>query len=77
MTIALDPPMLGINTLLLLAVLDGLIVDAGGALYPAKDAQISHSLFGIFFPQELILCQFLDEFSRSNFSIRSMAVATA
>jgi len=44
-TIALDFPMLGNRTLGLLDELDGVVAEAGGALYPAKDARLKLSIF--------------------------------
>ncbi len=44
-TIALDFPMLGAKTLRLLNELDGVVDEAGGALYPAKDARMSLKIF--------------------------------
>ncbi len=43
-TIALDFPMLGAKTLLLLDRIDEVVVEAEGALYPAKDARMRSAL---------------------------------
>jgi FAD/FMN-containing dehydrogenase len=43
-TIALDFPMLGEKTLRLLDRLDEVVAEAGGALYPAKDARVSATI---------------------------------
>ena len=44
-TIALDSPLLGDKTLRLLDGLDDVVLEAGGAVYPAKDARMSHIKF--------------------------------
>lgn len=54
-TLALDFPMRGAETLRLLDRLDATVMDAGGAIYPAKDARMSPATFRRSFPR-------LDEF---------------
>jgi FAD/FMN-containing dehydrogenase len=54
-TLAMDFPMRGLSTLDLLDRLDVLVRDAGGAVYPAKDARMSPETFRRSFP-------LLDEF---------------
>lgn len=49
-TLAVDFPNRGESTLRLLDQLDPLVADAGGAVYPAKDARMSGSSFRRFFP---------------------------
>ncbi len=49
-TIALDFPMLGAKTLRLLDELDGVVAEAGGALYPAKDGRMGAEMFRRSFP---------------------------
>jgi FAD/FMN-containing dehydrogenase len=49
-TLALDFPFRGSSTLRLLDRLDELVVDAGGAVYPAKDTRMSGRSFRRFFP---------------------------
>ncbi len=49
-TLALDFPNDGEPTLKLMEDLDRIVSDAGGALYPAKDARMSRSLFEQSFP---------------------------
>ena len=44
-TVALDFPLRNASTLRLLADLDAVVADAGGALYPAKDARMSAEMF--------------------------------
>ncbi len=44
-TIALDFPMRGTKTLRLMEELDEVVAEAGGALYPAKDARMSVAMF--------------------------------
>lgn len=50
-TLALDFPMRGAKTLHLLAGLDALVLAAGGAVYPAKDACMSPALFKAGYPR--------------------------
>jgi FAD/FMN-containing dehydrogenase len=50
-TLALDFPFRGPRTLDLLNRLDTLVVDAGGAVYPAKDARMSTETFRESFPR--------------------------
>jgi FAD/FMN-containing dehydrogenase len=49
-TIALDFPFKGASTLRLLDALDALVAEAGGALYPAKDARMGAAMFRRSFP---------------------------
>jgi FAD/FMN-containing dehydrogenase len=49
-TIALDFPFKGQATLRLLDTLDAVVAEAGGALYPAKDARMSPAMFRWSFP---------------------------
>lgn len=56
-TLALDFPHLGERTLALFRELDAIVLAAGGALYPAKDATMSPALFRAGFPA-------LDEFKK-------------
>ena len=50
-TLALDFPMRGARTLALLERLDAIVMDAGGAIYPAKDARMSRETFRRSFPR--------------------------
>ncbi len=49
-TLALDLPVRGDSTLALLERLDAVVRDAGGAIYPAKDARMSPETFRAGFP---------------------------
>lgn len=49
-TLALDFPIRGPRTFDLLAELDDIVLAAGGAVYPAKDARMSATVFKRFFP---------------------------
>ena len=49
-TLALDFPLHGATTLRLLDALDRVVADAGGAVYPAKDARMAGADFRRFFP---------------------------
>lgn len=50
-TLALDFPFRGGATLGLLQVLDGVVMAAGGAVYPAKDARMPPEVFAASFPR--------------------------
>lgn len=50
LTLTLDLPMRGTATLNLFDRLDELVLSSGGALYPAKDARMSSSMFRASFP---------------------------
>ncbi len=49
-TVSLDFPMRGLTTLALMAALDQVVANSGGALYPAKDAHMSPEMFDLSFP---------------------------
>jgi hypothetical protein len=51
LTLAVDFPLRGASTLTLLETLDAVVREAGGAVYPAKDARMSPHSFRTFFPQ--------------------------
>jgi hypothetical protein len=57
LTLALDVPFRGDKTLNLLNTLDAVVLDAKGAIYPAKDARMSPAMFRASFPR-------VDEFKR-------------
>ncbi|MDV2077039.1 FAD-binding oxidoreductase [Marinobacter xestospongiae] len=65
-TLALDFPNRGAKTHKLLADLDAIVRDAGGALYPAKDARMPADLFQSGYPQWEAFSRFIDP----NFSSR-------
>jgi L-gulonolactone oxidase len=50
-TLALDFPMRGVETLRLMDRLDAIVREAGGALYPAKDGRMSAEIFRASFPR--------------------------
>lgn len=50
-TLALDFPNRGARTLRLLSELDRVVMAAGGAVYPAKDARMSADMFAVSFPR--------------------------
>ena len=66
-TLSLDMPFRGGKTLLLLEELDKMVMDAGGVLYPAKDARMSALDFQTFFPQWREFARFVDPHFSSNF----------
>jgi hypothetical protein len=53
--------MKGERTLALLKALDQVVLEAGGALYPAKDARMSPEIFEQSFPQWREFRQFVDQ----------------
>ena len=66
-TLALDFPNLGDKTLKLFNRLDAIVSEAGGALYPAKDARMPASLFQSGFPQWERFSDFVDPTFSSHF----------
>lgn len=71
-TIALDFPFNGQNTLHLLDSLDVVVATAGGALYPAKDARMSPEMFQRSFSMLEQLLPFIDSGLSSRFWRRIM-----
>ena len=66
-TLALDFPMRGPSTLRLLDELDSIVRDAGGAIYPAKDARMSARTFREGFPGLESFSSFVDPNFSSSF----------
>lgn len=66
-TLALDFPIQGSKTFNLLDNLDEIVLQAGGAVYPAKDARMSLEAFQKFFPQWTELEKFRDPVFSSSF----------
>ena len=66
-TLALDFPNLGDRTLNLFNRLDAIVSEAGGALYPAKDARMPASLFQSGFPSWEEFSNFIDPAFSSHF----------
>jgi len=67
LTLALDFPIRGGSTFALLERLDAIVVDAGGAVYPAKDARMSARTFAAGFPRAFELEAFRDPRFDSSF----------
>ena len=67
LTLALDLPMRGDRTLRLLDELDEMVVQNGGAVYPAKDARMSPKTFAASFPAAGEFHRFLDPALSSTF----------
>jgi FAD/FMN-containing dehydrogenase len=67
LTLALDFPNRGQATLDLLDDLDRLVREAGGAVYPAKDARMSPDSFQSYYPQWKEFSRFLDPNFSSSF----------
>jgi len=65
-TLALDFPNRGDKTLRLLSELDVIVKEAGGALYPGKDARMSGELFQSGYPEWQTFSEYIDP----NFSSR-------
>jgi FAD/FMN-containing dehydrogenase len=74
-TIALDFPFKGQATLRLLDALDALVSEAGGALYPAKDARMSPAMFRQSFPALEQFLPYRDPQFSSGFWRRACGVA--
>jgi FAD/FMN-containing dehydrogenase len=69
-TIALDFPLLGPRTLSLLDRLDAVVLDAGGTIYPAKDARMTPAIWAAQADQRARFRPFVDPAFRSSFSER-------
>jgi len=67
LTLALDFAMRGENTLQLMRSLDDVVLESGGALYPAKDARMSPKLFEASFPQWRRFVPYIDPKMSSSF----------
>jgi FAD/FMN-containing dehydrogenase len=67
LTLAMDLPMRGASTLKLLDSLDELVLRAGGAVYPAKDARMSPRMFQASFPKWKEFETFIDPKFSSSF----------
>jgi FAD/FMN-containing dehydrogenase len=66
-TLALDFPNRGQKTIALFASMEKLVIEAGGALYPAKDANMSASAFRTSFPRWEEMAPHIDPRFSSNF----------
>ena len=75
LTIALDFPLRGAKTLTLMRSLDEVVRQAGGALYPAKDARMSPELFETSFPRWRDFVPYLDQKMSSSFWRRVTGLA--
>ncbi len=67
LTIALDFAMRGERTLQLMQSLDEVVLQSGGALYPAKDARMSPALFEASYPRWRIFVPYIDPKLSSSF----------
>ena len=72
-TLALDFPNRGAPTLALFERLDAIIDNAGGRLYPAKDARMSAAFFQNSYPGLDDFEPFIDPKFSSNFSRRVLS----
>ncbi len=66
-TLALDFPNRGSETMRLLDRLDETVRSSGGAVYPAKDARMSADSFRHYFPRWRSFCEYLDPAFSSSF----------
>jgi hypothetical protein len=66
-TLALDFPNRGSETMRLLDRLDEIVRSSGGAVYPAKDARMSADSFRHYFPRWRSFCEYLDPAFSSSF----------
>ncbi len=71
-TLALDFPYHGARTDALFAELDAIVAEAGGTLYPAKDARMSASMFANGYPMLNAFTRFMDPAFSSSFWRRVM-----
>lgn len=75
-TLALDFPMRGASTLALLNELDVIVRQAGGGVYPAKDARMSPESFHIYYPRWQEFSQYIDPKFSSSFWRRVTAIVS-
>lgn len=66
-TLAIDFKMTGERTLKVLETADKIVRDAGGILYPAKDARMAPEDFKIFYPNWMEFAQYIDPKFSSSF----------
>ena len=66
-TLALDFPLLGPRTFSLLVQLDDIVREAGGAVYPAKDARMTAQDFQAYFPKLKEFMKYKDPMFSSTF----------
>lgn len=66
-TLAMDVPNTGASALKLLDRLDAIVGEAGGAVYPAKDARMSPAMFKSGYPAWTAFSQFIDPSFSSGF----------
>jgi FAD/FMN-containing dehydrogenase len=69
-TLALDFPNRGAKTIHLFESLHGIVLEAGGAMNPSKDALMSRELFNAGFPQSSEFSKYRDPMCVSDFSRR-------
>lgn len=69
-TLALDFPNRGEASLRLFARLDAIVLEAGGRIYPAKDARMSAQMFGQGYPKAQAFCAYRDPGITSGLSRR-------
>ena len=72
-TLALDFPIREVKTFLLLDRLGAMTAEAGGRLYPAKDARMTGEQFRMFYPQWQEFSRYIDPKFSSSFWRRVMA----
>ena len=72
MTLAMDFPMRGTETLKLLSSFDEIVHQAGGRVYPAKDARMSGEHFRAWYPGYERMLQLKDPAIESDFWKRVM-----
>lgn len=75
-TLALDFPMRGAGTLALLDGLDAIVRQAGGRVYPAKDARMSPETFRSYYPQWHEFSRYIDPRFSSSFWRRVTAAVS-
>lgn len=66
-TVALDFPFRGPSTLALFDGLDDVVVNAGGRVYPAKDARMAPEMFRAFYPGHEEFARYIDPHFSSSF----------